>query len=186
MTTYLIILGGLILLILIVRFAIRIRRAGRTMVAIETAGKVVRGAVFARLANRYRQTYGPEAKALAAAVANVLFSEATPQPSPAWDFIESHPGIVEKEVKALKGDENLLSVVHAILSHEIGIRYARGVDAQSIEVPFKKLEELGLLVPTQMQLEECLAAARRFTDEEMNSAGHDTQLFTRGEGDGTQ
>jgi len=113
------------------------------------AREAVRFATFVRLEKRLRRLYGDQAASLAVALDKELFSDEYSKPSPAWDFASSHPEIIEKELKALCDDRDLLIMVHRTLKHEIGLRWAYGATPEAVESSFKKLEQNGLLVPTE-------------------------------------
>lgn len=86
---------------------------------------------------------------MATATTNELFSDISPDNTPAQIFLETHKDIVEKELANLKDDTELLTMVHMTLSEEIGVRFAYDAGPKEIENTFNKLRRLGLLVPVK-------------------------------------
>ncbi len=148
----------------------KLERAGEEMGKLGKAGLMVRVASFSRLKNRYLSQYDDEAKKLAVAVVNELFSDESKEGTPAASFIREHGDVVEGELKKLKDDKELLLIVHHTLSHEIGLRHAYGESAEKIEQSFLKLKNNGLLVPTEpLRDEEFLHAVNVFYENNIQN-----------------
>lgn len=147
--TYFLIAVIAALALLGIGWLLRFLYAGALMKQLEKAGEAVRFATFVRLEKRLTQSYGDQAAPLAVALDKELFSDEYQKPSPAWDFATSHPEIIEKELRALCDGTDLLIMVHTTLKHEIGLRWAYGGTPEAVESSFKKLQQNGLLVPTE-------------------------------------
>lgn len=108
-----------ILGLLFIVHVLKVLQAGKIMKGIEKAALMVRIATFARLAKRFEPKYGSQNKVLARAITNELFSDTSPDNTPAAVFLKNHRDIVEKELSNLANDEELLRIVSITLSQEI-------------------------------------------------------------------
>lgn len=168
---YYIAIGGLcVLSLFIIRHIFKIMQAGKIMQRIKDAALKVRVATFARLEARYKSKYGSQAPVLATAITNELFSDISPDDSPAKIFSETHKDIIEEELAKLSDDNNLLRIVHLTLTQEIGIRHAYGATAEQIEETFSKLGHHELLILTEnVPIDEFICLANDFYNNNTGS-----------------
>ena len=109
----------------------------------------IKHGIYTRLSIRYIQEYGKDkASLLAAAVTNELFS-LPPANEIGKEFFSAHFDIIEKELLALKEDEDIRKAVTEAIRIRMNIIYKSqksGSYDQRLGDPYVKLVERGLAV----------------------------------------